>query len=252
MLWVKLDCAYYDHAKFLRAGPLAEVLWVRALAWANRNRTRESDGLVPVEVVHRLGAFCSRLTIDGDSVSPLDLADALVREGLWLPVAGGWAIHDYTEYQRTLDELDELAEKRSDAGRKGAESRWGDKRDGKRDGKPIANAMAEGSQPGWPGDAPSPSTGSSLSSVVVDVPGTAPQPPDDVWIEYARLKRSSAKQPVRNIAAFDRKTIENAKAELGALAERWWARFDLSASQLAAALVDGKPGPYWTERKEPA
>jgi hypothetical protein len=70
-----------------------------------------------------------------------------------------------------------------------------------------------------------------------------------VWVEYARLKRAASKQPVRNVVAFDRKTIENAKVEHGATAERWWAMFKLTPSELAAALVDGKAGTYWTHRE---
>lgn len=240
-MWVRLDDAYYDHTKVVHAGPLAELLWVRALAWCNRNRTRSTDGVVPTDIVWRLASFCGRLSIDGDSVSPSDLARALVREGLWVEVHGGYAIHDYTEYQRTLDELEDLSAKRSAAGRKGAESRWG----GNTDSNTMANAKAGERQPTSPTDAPSPEPPGFPSSVVVDEPGTSPQVPDDVWTEYARLKRPA---DVRNITAYDTKTVRNAKTEHGATAARWWSLFDITPSELAAALVDGAPSRSWIRR----
>lgn len=246
-MWVRLDDAYYDHTKVVHAGPLAELLWVRALAWCNRNRSRSTDGVVPTDIVYRLASFCGRLAIDGDSVSPSDLARSLVREGLWVEVQGGYAIHDYTEYQRTLDELEDISAKRSAAGRKGAESRWGSNPDG----NGMANAMASEQQASSPADAPSPGPENASKSVVVDVLETDPQAVDDVpdaaWCEYARMKRPA---DVRNITGYDRKTITNAKLEHGPLAARWWADYDLTPSELAQGLVSGKAGTYWTRRKE--
>jgi len=37
--WVKLDSAYYDHPKMAAVSPMAELLYVRSIAWSGRNRT---------------------------------------------------------------------------------------------------------------------------------------------------------------------------------------------------------------------
>jgi hypothetical protein len=245
-MWVRLDDAYYDHTKVVHAGPLAELLWVRALAWCNRNRSRSTDGVVPTDIVYRLASFCGRLAIDGDSVSPSDLARSLVREGLWVEVQGGYAIHDYTEYQRTLDELEDISAKRSAAGRKGAESRWGSNPDGNE----MANAKAADQQAASPADAPVPSPEGFPSSVVVDELETCPQVPDDVWLEFARLKQAHSSTPIRNHARWTQTTIENGKREHGVEAARWWARFEITPSELAAALVDGGAGRSWQPRRQ--
>lgn len=252
-MWVRLDDAYYDHTKVVHAGPLAELLWVRALAWCNRNRTRSTDGVVPTDIVWRLASFCGRLSIDGDSVSPTDLARSLVREGLWVEVQGGYAIHDYTEYQRTLDELEDLSAKRSAAGRKGAESRWG----GNADSNRMAKAKADERQVSSPADAPSPGPEGSPTSVVVDDLETAPQAVDDVpeavWVEFARIKREAYNaahptNPVRNPVRFDATTIENGKKEVGALAARWMETYELTTSELAQGLAQGQAAHHWNRR----
>ena len=236
-MWVKLDDGYYDHVKVLRAGPVAELLWVRSIAWCNRNR---ANGIIPTQALYRIAEFCPRLTIDGDSVSPLDLAAVLVREGMWSEHPEGWEIHDYGEYQRSAAEIEELSAKRSAAGRKGAEARWGEAND-------MANAIAGKQQDDWPADAPIPGpVPVDPSSVVVDEPGTCPQVPDDVWTEYARIKRP---KDVRNITRYDATTIANAKTEHGRTAVRWLEDFDITPSELAQGLAMGKAAHHWNRRK---
>lgn len=251
MLWVRLDCSYYDHRKLVAAGPLAELLWVRALAWANRNRTPETDGVVPTGVLGRLCDFTWRTTLDGDSVSPSELAAALVREGLWVEVPGGYLIHDYSTYQKSLEELDELAAKRSAAGKKGANARWGD---GKSHSPSEANGMAGAGQTDAPSSGPDRSTSSSVSDDTQEGSGTTDDDvPAVVWEAFARLKaklESEAGRPVRNYGRWSTSTIGNAKAEHGERAARWLSEYILTPNELAAGLVDGKPSRYWTRRIE--
>lgn len=250
MLWVRLDCAYYDHRKLVAAGPLAELLWVRALAWCNRNRTPESDGIVPTGALSRLGDFTWRATLDGDAVSPSELAAALVREGLWVEVPGGFRIHDYTTYQKTLEEIDELSAKRAAAGKKGADARWGD---GKRHSKSKAEAKARAGQTdapsSGPGDYPSSSVGDDTQEGQTTT--TDDEVPAVVWEAFARLKaklEGGAGRPVRNFGRWAPATIANAKAEHGEQAARWLREFELTPNELAAGLVDGTAGHYWTRR----
>jgi len=67
-------------------------------------------------------------------------ASELVDSGLWEKTESGYLFHDWFEYQPSAEETAELKEKRSEAGRRGAEKRWG-KPDSKSHSKPIANAM---------------------------------------------------------------------------------------------------------------
>jgi hypothetical protein len=95
MEWVKLSCTYDIDAKVLRAGEAAEILFVRALAHAGRT---ESRGFVSHEAIDRLTP--RRGTVR---------AAALVREGLWTKIPGGFQI---TAWEGWQDEHDVLADRR--------------------------------------------------------------------------------------------------------------------------------------------
>lgn len=157
MGFVKVDDAFPDHPKFLEAGPLAGYLALCAIAWSNRNRT---DGFIPSGQVGRLATFddIADGMVEGcivdRLVNPKDLADELVTVGLWEQVDRGFRIHDYLEHQNSAADIRDLSTARAEAGRKGADARWGvtardtqqqpntngnSKSHGKPDGKPIAS-----------------------------------------------------------------------------------------------------------------
>ncbi|MFJ8687398.1 hypothetical protein [Micromonospora wenchangensis] len=100
--------------------PAAGWAYVVALCYSAQSLT---DGHFPVRAVLRMA-----------NVSP-DVATALAEQGLWhLPghdcercdqPKSGWAVaHDYLQHQRSAGEVRELTDKRREAGRKGAQSRW--------------------------------------------------------------------------------------------------------------------------------
>jgi hypothetical protein len=115
MTWVKIDDGYYEHPKLALAGPLAELLWIRGLAYCNRNLT---DGFIPYAVARTLVSwrFLSPFDEQPDGARKIfDVAIAsgmggedvdcdllfpyLVNAGLWEQVPGGFAIHDYLDHQ---------------------------------------------------------------------------------------------------------------------------------------------------------
>jgi len=100
--WFKVDDHLATHSKVVAAGNAAMGLWVRAGSWSSQHLT---NGHVPAHVVAMLGT-------PGQ-------AKALVSAGLWLTVDDGWQFHDWFGYQPTASEVDELREKRREAGRKG-------------------------------------------------------------------------------------------------------------------------------------
>lgn len=123
MTWFKVDDAAHSHRKMVEAGLPAAGLWMLAGSWSAQHLT---DGHVPAAMVSRLGATAKD-------------ARRLVAVGLWDTVADGYQFHDWEDYQPTRAEVLAQREKRSKAGRAGAESRWGD---GTSDGTSHADGMA--------------------------------------------------------------------------------------------------------------
>lgn len=94
-----------------------------------------------------LWCYCARQRSDGTvpgprwrRVPPKARAE-LIGAGLADPLLtddpdSGVTMHDYLEHQRSRDDIDELAAKRAEAGRRGAAKRWGTGE------PPLASAMA--------------------------------------------------------------------------------------------------------------
>lgn len=136
MAWVRLDEAFPDHPKVVTAGPLAAWLHVCALAYCNRFLT---DGFIPYAQVGRLvdftGVFIDEdggLAVDGDGrgahqADPYEMAERLVDVGIWEQRRGGFAIHDFLDFQPSRAEVEAQRKVKSDAGklggRKSGESR---------------------------------------------------------------------------------------------------------------------------------
>ena len=119
MAWARIDDAFDDHPKVLAVleheqGGAAIGLWTLCLTWAHRNTLRrdKTPGLISASLPRRYLGPGAR-----------ELAAILVKEGLWEPLAegDGWQIHDFDKYLPTA----KTSQARSEAGRRGAASRWG-------------------------------------------------------------------------------------------------------------------------------
>lgn len=99
---MKVDEAFYDHPKFDSLSLAEWGLWLSGLAYSNRNRL---DGVVRRQFVERLRGRKQ--------------AAGLVDAGLWSVHPEGFEIHDYLDYQRSAEQIDELSAKRAAAGRQG-------------------------------------------------------------------------------------------------------------------------------------
>jgi hypothetical protein len=132
--WVRLDDTLHSHPKVLDAGLEALGLWALALSHCGAYLT---DG-------HVRRAAAMRLAGAPDVLERL--ASTLVRVGLWEvhPSGDGWQVHDFLAYNPSRAEVQsqrsDLSEKRAEAGRKGAASRW--HRDGTANAKPHGNGVA--------------------------------------------------------------------------------------------------------------
>lgn len=88
MTWIKLDDNFPTNPKVLAAGDLAGWLYVCGLCYCGNALT---DGFIPAAAVARLTGLSAAQ----------EHAAALVREGLWLEVDGGFRVHGYEDRQRT-------------------------------------------------------------------------------------------------------------------------------------------------------
>lgn len=107
MGWVRWDDDFYDHPKWIKAGPLGIALGAVATAWCNRNLT---DGNIPAAKVRTLIAF-DGIEDGGQPVTSAGIAERLVEVGLWNAVPGGYEIHDYLDRQPSKAEVLEKREK---------------------------------------------------------------------------------------------------------------------------------------------
>ncbi|RCK68286.1 hypothetical protein DT076_16700 [Desertihabitans brevis] len=103
--FVPLDQNYLRDPAIRRAGPDAELLYLRALAHAKAGGTDGFIGDYDLPVV----AVAIKVR------NPTSLADALVREGLWVAVAGGWRIRSWTKWNMTEAEKEIERQKKRDA-----------------------------------------------------------------------------------------------------------------------------------------
>lgn len=126
LAWVRLDTAMPRNQKILsllgmKDGHRAAFVYVCALSYAGEQGT---DGFIPspaLPMIHGRQADAERL----------------VDVGLLVPCPGGWAIHDWADYQQTNAET----ERRTARMRAMAEARWG-KRKAMPDAMPTAMPTA--------------------------------------------------------------------------------------------------------------
>lgn len=116
MPWANLDDQFPDHPKVVNLSHGAFRLHVAGICHSSRYLT---DGRIDASVVPRL---ISRY-------KPAMLAELTAGDRpLWVPVVGGYEIHDYLEWNRSRAEIQEhqsrLRKVRSEAGKKGARARW--------------------------------------------------------------------------------------------------------------------------------
>ena len=126
-MWFKVDDGFCMNPKTAMLSNDATALWLRSGTWAAQQLT---DGFIPARMVPMFR---------GSDDSVRELCDA----GLWAydEQKDGYQFHDWSDYQPDGDEVDAKRRKRSEAGKKGASRRWKKPENGK-NGKPMANAMA--------------------------------------------------------------------------------------------------------------
>lgn len=128
-MWFKVDDSFYSNPKTAMLSDGATALWLRSGSWSAQQLT---GGFVPARMVPMFR---------GSDDSVRELCDA----GLWAydEQKDGYQFHDWSDYQPDGEEVDALRKKRSEAGKRGANRRWGKPENGKNGkchSKPMANA----------------------------------------------------------------------------------------------------------------
>lgn len=132
-MWFKVDDSFFSNPKTAMLSDGATALWLRSGSWSAQQLT---GGFIPARMVPMFRG-------SDDSVREL------CEVGLWErdDERDGYWFHDWSDYQPDGEEVDALRKKRSEAGKRGANRRWGKpengkngKTDGKCHSKPMANA----------------------------------------------------------------------------------------------------------------
>lgn len=133
-MWFKVDDSFFSNPKTAMLSDGATALWLRSGSWSAQQLT---DGFIPARMVPMFRG-------SDDSVREL------CEVGLWErdDERDGYWFHDWGDYQPDVEEVDALRRKRSEAGKRGANSRWSRKtvdengKNGKTDGKCHGKRMA--------------------------------------------------------------------------------------------------------------
>lgn len=115
-MWVYFDDQYAEHPKIDALSDGAFRLHTAAIFYSNRHAT---DGIITADRVRRLVPRFKRIH-----------AQELVDRLLWHDLGDGAAyfIHDFLDWNKSKAQVEErrseISQRRSDAGKKGAASRW--------------------------------------------------------------------------------------------------------------------------------
>lgn len=113
MAYTNTDYSFWTNPKVRKAGRDAAFLYIAGNGFCNEYLT---DGFISdtdIETV-AFNAFQRQ---------PKKAVESLVRAGLWDRVPGGYKIHDYLDYNKSKQEIEELRSKKSYAGKKGGQAR---------------------------------------------------------------------------------------------------------------------------------
>lgn len=220
MVWAKLDDEILDNEKIVNAGPLGFALHVAAITWCCRNLT---DGFIPRSKVRALLDFEGLHVKTGEgefvmhekAVEPLDLADSLVVEGLWIEdeERRGYWLNDFLDYNPSREKV--LAERERGKERAKASHEAKQKR------RPAPAASSGEDAPKLRGDFASPSDGP------VPVPDPVPETPSDEGVS-SRAREGGGRVSLNLPLAEDARKIWDARTftkPAGKPIEDVWANF---------------------------
>ena len=111
-LYVPVSVRMVTDKAIIKAGPMAELLYIRGLAFSKQN---ERDGELLSE---DLPLFARGIP------KPYEVASRLVANGLWLASGDGWVIRSWAAWNLGPDELADLRDVRKKAAKAGNHARY--------------------------------------------------------------------------------------------------------------------------------
>jgi hypothetical protein len=159
MAWVRFDDSYREHPKIVYAGRQAREIHEAMIFYSARNLT---DGLIHENQIPVLAAYSEVKDWRAALKRLMVIVDGFDDPLVHAEPDGWYRLHDYHDYQPTkqevVEERDRIKIARSEAGKRGMESRWGhNKPDNKRDNKtPVCynKTITNGYQTDNPGPVP--------------------------------------------------------------------------------------------------
>lgn len=130
MAYASVEYEFWCNPKIRAAGKDAALLYIAANGYCNQFMT---DGFILDESIDAIASLAFQR-------NPNKAIDALVENGLWHRVNGGYEVHDYLKYNKSKAQIESLSEKRSNAGKAGADMRNKSSEDA------TANAIANAQQ----------------------------------------------------------------------------------------------------------
>ena len=109
--WIRVDVLMPEHPKIEGLSDRAFRALIELWCYSARQR---SDGIVTAARWRKVPPKARAELLAAGLAGPLLTGDP----------GSGVVMHDYLEHQRSRETIDELAEKRAEAGRKGAAKRW--------------------------------------------------------------------------------------------------------------------------------
>lgn len=142
MTWTRVDDGFAEHNKVVGLSDAALRLWLMVSCWSRKPQNLKHEGKFPASLLVHIGQnrWPEKRALQLAAELVAANGGGLYEHGLWLVTHDGWLIHDWHVYGIVGAEPDSLSAKRSDAGKRGAASRW--QTNSKPDGKSMANTMA--------------------------------------------------------------------------------------------------------------
>jgi hypothetical protein len=111
-LFLPLDVEYASDEEFIEAGPMAELLFIRAACFIKRKRL---DGVIKK----------SQLTLFSQGIpQPKRAVRALIEVGLWQDQGETWLVPSYLKRNPSKKEIETKSEIAKESGEYGAHERW--------------------------------------------------------------------------------------------------------------------------------
>lgn len=233
MTWVRIDDQMPDHPKVAGLTSDAFRLHITGLCYASRHLT---DGDIPRAMIDRWGVRHADRA-----------AHELCSAGLWVEIPTGWRIHDYLEHQRSKAQVEELAEKRRTAGRKGGRPKATPEADRKQiasSGQSKTESPPNPEDRGQRTETDIPLDDDNFNPSTPDPSSSSDDPHWPVWMAFARAELAERATPPDHEANWLTGVARTARRERGGLLARLTVAYpDAGPGELARLLRDGHEPP---------